>query len=365
VTTLQAVIQLRLRQVSWWATLSHPDRRRSLIKRIPKAARPACAALLVEVIRAVLKAPTLAKNWSDLLCSEDRPAPCSVDTLAALTLTHPLPATDRRPATVPSSSSQLNALQVSDVHVSKAIRSFPAGSAGVPDGITPQHIKDLTLLQAPGISCELTTNLTNLVNLLLNGELPEYVREVIFEGSLIALQKKNDDIRPIAVGYTLRRLAAMCTCVIGSPTVASLAPLQLGVGVPGGAEAAIHATRRYVSNMPADHVIIKLDFKNAFNSLRRDAMLEAVERDVPEFCRFAHAADTVEPLLQYGNDTVKSREGPEQSDPLGPLMFCITIKPLLRLLQSALRIEFLDDLTIGGQLDNEGRRDDKKEKQIY
>jgi len=58
--------------------------------------------------------------------------------------------------------------------------------------------------------------------------------------------------------------------------------------------------------MPEDHVIIKLDFKNAFNSLRRDAMLEAVEQDVPELHRFAYAAYTVESLLQCGNDTVKS-----------------------------------------------------------
>jgi len=115
-----------------------------------------------------------------LICSEDHPAPCSVDTLAALTLKHPPPTTDRRPTTVPSSSIQLNALQVSDVHVLKAIRSFPAGSAGGPDSITPQQIKDLTLVQAPGISCELTTNLTNLVNLLMNGELPEFVSEAKF-----------------------------------------------------------------------------------------------------------------------------------------------------------------------------------------
>jgi len=128
-----------------------------------------------------------------------------------------------------------------------------------------------------------------------------------------------------------------------------LAPLQLGVGVPGEAEAAIYATRRYVSNMPDDHVIITLDFKNAFNSLRRDAMLEAVERDVPELYRFAQSAYT--PSNQYGNDTVKSRKGPQQGDPLGPLMFCITIKPLLSLFQSELPIGFLDYLTIGGQLD--------------
>jgi len=75
--------------------------------------------------------------------------------------------------------------------------------------------------------------------------------------------------------------------------------LQIGVGVLGGAEAASHAARRYVSNMPEDHVIIKLDFKDAFNSLRRDAMLEAAERDVPELYRFAYAAYTVEPLFQY------------------------------------------------------------------
>ena len=56
---------------------------------------------------------------------------------------------------------------------------------------------------------------------------------------------------------------------------AALAPLQLGVSVVAGAEAAIHATRRYVINMPANHVVVKLDFTNAFNTLRRDAMLEA------------------------------------------------------------------------------------------
>ena len=52
---------------------------------------------------------------------------------------------------------------------------------------------------------------------------------------------------------------------------------QLGVGVRGGAEAAIHATRRYVINMPADHVVVKLGFTNEFNTVHRDATLEAVK----------------------------------------------------------------------------------------
>jgi len=33
---------------------------------------------------------------------------------------------------------------------------------------------------------------------------------------------------------------------------------QLGVGVPGGAEAAVNAARRLVGNLPVDHVIVKL-----------------------------------------------------------------------------------------------------------
>jgi len=36
-------------------------------------------------------------------------------------------------------------------------------------------------------------------------------------------------------------------------------PRQLGVGVAGGAETAVHAVRRLVSNMPDDNAIVKLD----------------------------------------------------------------------------------------------------------
>ena len=130
-----------------------------------------------------------------------------------------------------------------------------------------------------------------------------------------------------------------------------MAPIQVGVGVTSGAEAAIHAARRYANNMPDTHVIVKLDFTNAFNTLRRDSLLEAVAREVPEIYRFAHAAYAVEPILQYDADTIRSQEGTQQGDPLGPLEFCITIQPLLIRLRAELRIGYLDDLTLGGHKD--------------
>ena len=37
-----------------------------------------------------------------------------------------------------------------------------------------------------------------------------------------------------------------------------------------------------------------------------------------------------------------------QGDPLGPLLFCITLHPLLEELLSDLRIGYLDDISLGG-----------------
>ena len=55
-----------------------------------------------------------------------------------------------------------------------------------------------------------------------------------------------------------------------------LSPRQLGYGVHGGVEAAVHASRKYLQNLPSEHTMLKLDFRNAFNSVRRDKVLAAV-----------------------------------------------------------------------------------------
>ena len=46
-----------------------------------------------------------------------------------------------------------------------------------------------------------------------------------------------------------------------------IAPKQQGFVVQGGAEAVVHAARRFLSKVPADHAVVKLDFQNAFNSV--------------------------------------------------------------------------------------------------
>ena len=84
--------------------------------------------------------------------------------------------------------------------------------------------------------------LTGFINLVLAGRCPTGVAPVFFEGRLLALSKKSGDVRPIAIGFSLRRFASKCTNDFGSNRLKSyFHPHQVGVGIPGGCESAIHS----------------------------------------------------------------------------------------------------------------------------
>ena len=91
------------------------------------------------------------QNWktliSKLLCvsssSDDTPAPDNQDTFQALLDEHPQDPEDRKPFQNPKESSKFTPFQASFSDDSKSLRSFPLGSSGSPDGVTPQHLRDL------------------------------------------------------------------------------------------------------------------------------------------------------------------------------------------------------------------------------
>ena len=62
----------------------------------------------------------------------------------------------------------------------------------------------------------------------------------------------------------------------------------MGVVVSGVCEAAIHSTRRFALCMPENHVLVRLDFKNVFNCIHIDIMLDCVAEVMPELCPFCH-----------------------------------------------------------------------------
>jgi hypothetical protein len=280
-----------------------------------------------------------------LICSDEVPARASAETFAALQLKHPSPPSNRTVSSQPQN--QTETFKTTADKVRKALFSFPAGSSGGPDGLTPQHIRDMVSIE--GASSPLLSAITDFINGLFSGFVPVQVRSCFFGGRLIALSKKDGGLRPIAVGYTLRRLAAKIANFYATTIMsASLSPLQLGVGTAGGMEAAVHATRQYLHQLTDESAIVKLDFKNAFNSLRRDSMLEALHKNIPELYTFVHSAYASSSLLQYENFVIQSNEGVQQGDPLGPLLFSMTVHPLLLQCSTELKVGYLDDFTFGG-----------------
>ena len=269
-----------------------------------------------------------------LLISKDKAVYNSEETFIKLKERHPAAANDRAHYNDPLGTS---ALRVSDKEVLKAIKSFPTGSFGGTDGLRPRHIIDLVCCKMAGH--ELLSALTSFINVLLDGRCHPDVIPVLFGRNLTALQKKAGSIRPIAVGYTWRRIAAKCANAYAITKLADyFASCQLGVGISGDCDAVVHATRRFVQTMPNDCVIAKLNFTNAFNSLHRDSMLDAVFQNIPEIYKFCHLAYGKASFLQYGSWTVVFEEGTQQGDPLGPLLFCLIIQPLLSSLDSELVI---------------------------
>ena len=92
--------------------------------------------------------------------------------------------------------------------------------------------------------------------------------------------------------------------------------------------------------------MLKLDFRNAFNSIRRDKMLKSVQEKAQVIYPLVHAAYSTPSFLFLGERIIQS------ADSLGPLLFCLAIHDVLSNLRSEFTAFYLDDGTLGGSLED-------------
>ena len=181
---------------------------------------------------------------------------------------------------------------------------------------------------------------------------------------LTALSKPGGGVRPIAVGevpYRLLMRTALYT--YGERVRSGLLPTQYGVGTPGGTEPVIRAVEHvYQGELQHYQQVTALDFSNAYNTLRRRCIGEAMRRWYGPLYRLTRwAYGQAAPLVVAGprepdgeeRATVElhSSEGVRQGDPLAPLLFSAGIRPYLEQLKAALGPEhlvlaYLDDVFI-------------------
>ena len=240
--------------------------------------------------------------------------------------------------------------------VLEQLKRFPRGSACGKDGLRASH-----LLQAySGSHAQnqeaLGTAITKYVNLLLSGSVSKDLAPVVCGAKLVALPKPNGKIRPIAVGEIWRRLAAKCAMAsVRLKATEYFAPNQLGVAVPSGCEAIVTAAQELafkLSDNP-DKVLLKIDAENAFNLVDRSVMFEQVRSVFPELSAFVEWCYGSAPHLFAGDYLIASEAGVQQGDPLGPLLFALTIHPLIKEMEKRwpnldLLAFYLDDGTLVG-----------------
>ena len=128
-----------------------------------------------------------------------------------------------------------------------------------------------------------------VVNILSSGRAPALISPFLAGGNLTALVKSKDscalDICPIAVGKTLRHLTAKCLCAVVKAKAAEFfQPHQFGVSCSMGAEKIAHGLRACVDQHWKDEgfSVLKLDTRNAFNVVSRQAFLSECSLHFPE-----------------------------------------------------------------------------------
>ena len=183
---------------------------------------------------------------------------------------------------------------------------------------------------------------------LCSNEIPVSFQPLLFEVNLISLEKNCGGLRPIAVGETFRRLAGKCAAsFINKKLAPMMAPMQLGAGVRFGAEAAAHAARYFICNILDDMVVFKIDFANAFNTVRIDCLAEAFKLHAPEVYPFVKCCYDHSSFLCYVDYVTLSSEGFQQGDPIAFIGFCVVNHHLLTSLASKFKCVYLDDISAG------------------
>jgi hypothetical protein len=193
------------------------------------------------------------------------------------------------------------------------------------------------------------SSLTDLVNILLLGQIPPSIAQVLASAKLIALTKDNGKPRPIAIGEILRRLAAKCAlAMIIEKLARRLAPMQRGVGISGGPEQLAQIVGVLLEAHPT-FCVTKIDVKNAFNSIMRSLILAETLEHVPEVARLVFSCyGGLPPYLWTSDSTwLESLRGVQQGDPLSSALFALALQPVLNQLRAA----FPDVVIIAGHDD--------------
>lgn len=280
------------------------------------------------------------------LNDESRIAPMDANTLAILQAKHPRG--EDNPFNAPIAASALFPDLPEEEHIKQGIATFSADTAPGSSGWT------VNLLRLAAKSAHFMRFLQTYTAAIAAGTAGG--RSLVCAAALTPLLKADGGVRPVAVGELFYRLA-MKAIFAANFRRDMLSPNQFGVGSKGGVEPIVQAIHRAADHddaLPYTH-LFALDAVNAFNSLQRHSLAEAVRKHAPQLQRVAAWAHNFSaPLLvRHGDEisTILSSEGVRQGDPMSTLWFSLAIRDTVNGLQDMLGpdhlvLAYLDDIFI-------------------
>ena len=145
------------------------------------------------------------------------------------------------------------------------------------------------------------------------------------------------DVRPIGMGGCKRR--AWTSCLMKDNRVIfrkTFWPVQVACAIESGVMKLIFGTTEHMRNNRT-HVLLKLDFSNAFNTVWRSAVLKACYdnpswRHLYQFLWCTHSPKS--DIVGINN---LSCEGMQQGDSAGSTGFCMTLQPPAKWVDTQLR----------------------------
>jgi Reverse transcriptase (RNA-dependent DNA polymerase) len=203
-----------------------------------------------------------------------------------------------------------------------------------------------------------------LVQAIRDGQVGEDARHWLLLSWLIALDKGDNKVRPIAGGTVLVKLTAayLMETMDSAKNIFRESGVQCGIFMPDGAKVITHFTQMALELDP-ENIVLKVDFKNAFNSLSRACMLQVLFQrpELVSFHRLAHwiyskpSTLLVKDAKGRAVASISSEQGVRQGCVLGSLLFATATRGIFIAIKEefpALEVlAYLDDVVLVGKPD--------------